>query len=38
LSQFSTSAADAHLLRLLERTTGAAGTFSYAEPVQLISA
>jgi uncharacterized protein YuzE len=38
LSQFSTSDADAHLLRLLERTTGGAGTFTYAEPVQLISA
>ena len=38
LSRFSTSDADSHLLRLLERTAGSAGTFTYAEPVQLISA
>jgi len=38
LSQFSTTDADAHLLRLLERASGGAGTFTYAEPVQLIGA
>jgi uncharacterized protein YuzE len=38
LNQFSTSDANAHLLRLLERTTGDAGTYTYAEPVQLVSA
>jgi uncharacterized protein YuzE len=38
LNQSSNSDADAQLLRLLERTTGGAGTFTYAEPVQLVSA
>jgi uncharacterized protein YuzE len=39
LSQFPADhEEDARLLRLLERTAGAAGTFTYAEPVQLVSA
>ena len=38
LSRFPADHADARLVRLLERATGAAGTFTYAEPVQLVSA
>jgi uncharacterized protein YuzE len=37
LGRFPTDPSDAHLLRLLERD-GATGTFTYAEPAQLISA
>ena len=43
LSRFSVDPTSARILRLLERTTGAgtasdAGTFGYAEPIQLVSA
>jgi uncharacterized protein YuzE len=38
LSRFPADHDDARLLRLLERATGGAGTFTYAEPVQLVSA
>jgi uncharacterized protein YuzE len=37
LSQFPADHGDARLLRLLERAAGGAGTFAYAEPVQLVS-
>jgi uncharacterized protein YuzE len=38
LSRFPAEYVDARLLRLLERTAGSAGTFTYAEPIQLVSA
>jgi uncharacterized protein YuzE len=36
LSRFPIDGVDERLLRLCERATGAAGTFTYAEPVQLV--
>jgi uncharacterized protein YuzE len=38
LGRFPTDASDARLLRLLERATGDNGTYTYAEPAQLINA
>lgn len=38
LSRFRADFTDARLLRLLERAAGGAGTFAYAQPVQLVSA
>jgi uncharacterized protein YuzE len=38
LSRFPADPSDARLLRLLERATGDAGTFTYAEPAQLANA
>jgi uncharacterized protein YuzE len=38
LRRFPADPSDARLLRLLERATGDAGIFTYAEPAQLINA
>ena len=38
LNGFPVDPTSARILRLLERTAGDAGTFGYAEPIQLISA
>ena len=38
LKQFPVDPTRARILRLLERTAGDAGTFGYAEPIQLVSA
>jgi uncharacterized protein YuzE len=38
LNRFPVDPADARILHLLERATGDAGTFTYAEPAQLINA
>jgi uncharacterized protein YuzE len=38
LNRFPVDPTSARILRLLERTAGDAGTFGYAEPIQLVSA
>jgi uncharacterized protein YuzE len=38
LNRFPTDPTSARILRLLERAAGDAGTFGYAEPIQLVSA
>jgi uncharacterized protein YuzE len=38
LNRFPVDPTSARILRLLDRTTGDAGTFGYAEPIQLVSA
>jgi uncharacterized protein YuzE len=38
LNRFPLDPDSARILRLLERTAGDAGTFGYAEPIQLVSA
>jgi uncharacterized protein YuzE len=38
LNRFPVDPTSARILRLLERAAGDAGTFGYAEPIQLISA
>jgi uncharacterized protein YuzE len=38
LNRFPADPTSARILRLLERAAGDAGTFGYAEPIQLVSA
>jgi uncharacterized protein YuzE len=38
LSRFPADFTHAHMLRRLERAAGGAGTFTYAGPIQLVSA